>query len=819
MKNWIINYKNFDSASQKLRETILTLGNGYFATRGAHEDGLSSFHYPGTYIAGVYNRLSSSVAGKKLINEDLVNVPNWLAISFKIENDWFDITQVEIISFREILHLKKGLTKRILQFKDCKGRTFTLNTIRFVSQHNPHLAGLSYSIFSHDWEGDITIRSSICGAVSNNGVERYRELNNRHIDIVEKGAFNNDCLFMQVRTKSSDIKISEAVRTEIYLKNKKTQTPQIIIEEGDNIHQEFNLKIRKNEKIRVIKLLSLYTSKDQGIFESNYEAKLNLKRQVNFAKLLKNHISAWKYLWDTVDIQIEAEDNTQKLIRLHIFHALQTLSKHSINLDYGVPARGLHGEAYRGHVFWDEIFVLPFFIFHFPEIVRSMLMYRYQRLNSARELAKRNGYKGAMFPWQSGSNGEEETQKYHLNPQSGKWGPDKSLYQRHVNFAIVYNINAYYQATKDSHFFTEYGAEIIFEIAKLISSMVHFNPNKKRYEITNVMGPDEYHESYPGSVTEGVNNNSYTNVMAVWVLEKALELTKILNPEKLQFFYASLEISLNEIDKWKDITHKMYIPINKGILSQFEGYEELKEFDWNLYKEKYDRIERLDRILKAENQNPNEFKIAKQPDVLMLFYLLDDTELERIFNQLGYSYDVNLKSDTIDYYLKRTSHGSTLSKITFAQILTDIDSITSAKLFQEALISDLHDTQGGTTTEGIHLGVMVSTVFLLFKSFAGMNLREGKLILNPRIPKWISRLNFKFKFNQNLYQIEIFKAGFQLKLLEKNNDDLGLIYKNEVVQLNPDKPPTFYSFIHEVKQKENMDLGVLYGQIQKRNLE
>ncbi|WP_347251381.1 hypothetical protein [Legionella sp.] len=819
MNNWIISYRDFNSSSQKLRETIFTLGNGYFATRGAHEDGIAPIHYPGTYLGGVYNRLSSTICSKKLTNEDLVNLPNWLPINFKIEEEWFDITKVKILSYRAMLHLKKGLMKRSLKFMDPKGRIFIINSIRFVSQHNPHLAGLSYSIISTNWEGKITLRSSLLGNVINKGVARYKDLKNHHLEVLQKGSFNEDGLYMHVRTNSSHIEIAEAVHTEFHSKNK-IKPQKTILEEKENIHQDFCINLKKLEKVRINKTVSIYTAKDVALFETLYEAKKTIKRHKNFIKLLKNHISAWKYLWYISDMEIDTSGDTQKLIRLHLFHSLQTLSPHSTTIDYGVPARGLHGEAYRGHVFWDEIFVLPFYIFHFPDIARSMLMYRYHRLSSARELAKKNGYKGAMFPWQSGSNGEEETQQYHLNPQSSKWGPDKSQYQRHVNLAIAYNIWAYYEATQDVNFLCHYGAEILFEIAKLISSLASLDYNRERYEIRNVMGPDEYHENYPDSNKPGVNNNAYTNILAVWVLEKALKLIEILSPKKIQYYFETLEISMDEINRWKDITHKMYVPFHNKILNQFEGYEELKEFNWKLYQEKYGRIERLDRILKAENKNPSEFQIAKQPDTLMLFYLLKDAEIERILNQLSYPYNLNVKANTIAYYLARTSHGSTLSKITFASILSELDSEASQHLFHEALISDIQDTQGGTTEEGIHLGVMVGTTSMLFKTFAGITVQENKLNVNPSIPSWVKRVSFKFIFKNNLYLIEIFNDVFHLKLLEKNNEDANLFFNNEFIQIEPHKTVSFYCNKNkEIEKKLKDNLGVFYGHVQEKNME
>jgi trehalose/maltose hydrolase-like predicted phosphorylase len=220
--------------------------------------------------------------------------------------------------------------------------------------------------------------------------------------------------------------------------------------------------------------------------------------------------------------------NVPMLLRLNMFHALQAASHNSIGLDVGVPARAWTGEAYQGHIFWDEIFVFPFLNYRIPEITRSLLMYRYRRLGEARAAARSAGFRGAMFPWQSGSDGEEETQERNLNPRSQRWVPDNSYLQRHVASAIAYNVWQYFQVTHDLEFLQFIGAELILEIARFWSSMATFNGERGRYEIRGVIGPDEFHDGYPGSPSPGLSNNAYTNVMAVWVLGRAKDVLEVV---------------------------------------------------------------------------------------------------------------------------------------------------------------------------------------------------------------------------------------------------------------------------------------------------
>ena len=225
-------------------------------------------------------------------------------------------------------------------------------------------------------------------------------------------------------------------------------------------------------------------------------------RYSGFEEAFARYALAWDELWRVCDVGVPGDDRVQVLLRLYICRILHVCSHHTADLDAGVPARGLNGEAYRGHVFWDELFVYPFLNFRMPEVTRGLLMYRYRRLGEARAAAREAGIRGAMFPWQSGSEGKEETQRVHLNPLSGRWEPDLSHNQRHVNVAIFYNIWHYFQTTDDLAFLRRYGAEMMLEIARFWASIAHFNPERERYEIHGVMGPDEFHERYPDAAEE-----------------------------------------------------------------------------------------------------------------------------------------------------------------------------------------------------------------------------------------------------------------------------------------------------------------------------
>jgi len=407
-------------------------------------------------------------------------------------------------------------------------------------------------------------------------------------------------------------------------------------------------------------------------------------------------------------------------------------------------------------VFWDELYAFPFFNVRLPEVTRGLLMYRYRRIGEARAAAREAGFRGAMFPWQSGSEGSEETQRVHLNPMSGRWEPDLSHNQRHVNAAIFFNIWSYFQATHDYEFVESYGAEMMLEITRFWASIAHFNPERERYEIHGVMGPDEFHEKYPGATHGGLRNNAYTNVMVAWLCNIAGKLPSLLPASSAEGLRARLGIRDEELTLWQDMSRRMFVPFHgDAIISQFEGYDDLEELDWDAYRAKYGNIQRLDRILRAEGDDPNRYKITKQADTVMLFFLFTGEELHEIFDRLGYDYRSDTAARNVAYYDRRTSHGSTLSFVTHAGVLAALDPESSWDRFLVALRSDVDDIQGGTTKEGIHLGVMAGTLDVVQRYYAGARIRDSVLCFDPQLPSGLGDLSFPMQFRKTPIQVTL----------------------------------------------------------------
>jgi beta-phosphoglucomutase family hydrolase len=789
-ENWSLVFEGFDADREGLREALCTLGNGYFATRGAaQEASADDVHYPGTYLAGGYDRLKTHIAGETIENEDLVNFANWLPLNVRPEDgDWLDLKQANIRDYRVELDLRHGLLKRTLRIEDERGRRTRLDSRRLVHMSKRHYAGIETTITAENWSGPVQLRSALDGRVTNSGVARYRDLRGDHLEPTGEVEDDDGPIWLRVRTKQSRIEMAQAARTNVYCGGTPVDCTRERAGEPAYVAEDLRSTLEEGRPVSIEKIVALYTSRDTAISEAALEARDAAERAPRFGELARSHADAWDRLWRRGEITLRdgGMDHPTLLLRLHAFHLLQVMSPNTVEFDAGVPARGLHGEAYRGHVFWDELFIFPFFNFRFPEIARTLIDYRYRRLDAARRLARQAGFKGAMYPWQSGSNGREESQRVHLNPRSGRWIPDNTHLQRHVSAAIAYNVWQYYQATADTQFLGRSGAEMLVEIARFWASLAEWNPSRARYEIRRVMGPDEYHDAYPGADTPGINNNAYTNLMAVWCLATARECLDLLPPGRRAEIREGIALTDEELDHWADVTHRMFVPFHDTrIISQFEGYEKLRDFDWAGYREKFGNIERLDRILEAEGDTPNRYKLSKQADVLMLFYLFSAEELTALLHRLGYAFDPASIPENIEYYLQRTSHGSSLSHVVYSWVLARADRERSWRLFHEALKADVANTGHSTTQEGIHLGAMAATIDIIQRCYTGMELRQGRLWLHPCLPDELKELSFTIVYQDNELDVYIGRETIRLRAARYASEPAEVFIDGEVCTIRP----------------------------------
>jgi len=785
---WSLSYFDYSEESEGTREALCTVGNGYFGTRGAlTESDANNTNYPGTYIAGVYNRLESEVAGRTIVNEDFVNCPNWLPITFRIgDDDWLDVNDTEIVSFTRRLNFRNGVLHIRMVVKDTSSRESLLESYRLVSMAQPHLAALKSTITPLNYSERISVRSGLDGSISNAGIERYRQLNSKHLEPVTEGGQENTS-YILLETNQSGITIAEVAKFSVSVECERIVPSVTLEKKAGAVYSTFELQAKQDCPICIDKVVAIYTSNDKDIENPLVAAQVAIQKVKGFDEVLQASTAAWIDIWKDIDIQIEGDRLSQKLIRLHLYHSLVTASPHNVDIDGGIPARGLHGEAYRGHIFWDELFILPLYDMHFPDTAKSVLLYRYRRLDQARAYANNFGCEGATFPWQSGSEGKEETQILHLNPMSGEWGSDYSPLQRHVSLAIAYNIWQYYWITKDYDFLETYGAEMFLEICRFWACKAQYNQKTRRYEIDGVMGPDEYHEKYPDSKIGGLKDNSYTNIMVVWAFNRAFEILDELNERARKQLSVKIQLTAEELERWRDISKLIHISLsNDDILEQYDGYFNLEELDWRGFREKYENINRMDRILKAEGKSPDDYKVSKQADTLMAFYNLDPSEIRDILNEVGYSTKDNLLRENFYYYMQRTSHGSTLSKLVHSYLANLIsEKGLSWHLYLEALTSDYSDIQGGTTKEGIHTGVMAGTAILALKAYAGLDVSGELVRIDPNLPEDWRKCTFNIRFRGDRYYFIVMPNKVEVRVDSAREAKIDIIVRDRSVAVEP----------------------------------
>ena len=343
----------------------------------------------------------------------------------------------------------------------------------------------------------------------------------------------------------------------------------------------------------------------------------------------------------------------------------------------------------------------------------------------------------------------------------------------------------FYQVTGDLAYLIDYGAEMLAEIARFWVSRATYDPERDRYSINGVIGPDEFHAGYPDRPYDGVDNNAYTNVMAVWVILRAIDALELMPlPNRLDL-REKLELTDEELVRWDHVSRRMFVPLHDGVISQFEGYDELAELDWDAYRQRYGNIQRLDRMLEAENDDVSRYKASKQADALMLLYLLSSDELCELLNRLDYEFGPEQIPQMVDYYLARTSHGSTLSGVVHTWVLARANRNRAMEFFDQVLTSDVADIQGGTTQEGIHLAAMAGSVDLVQRCFTGLETRGGRIVLSPQWPESLGALGFPIHYRGHHLHLRVSGKGAEISVDPRDVLPVQVECHGRVEQLTP----------------------------------
>ena len=716
---WQVVETEFDPEYNHRNEAIFSLGNGYMGLRGTFEEGLPSHipSTPGAYINGIYETepivYGEFMAQQPTEYQSMINVTDWKGLKILVDSEEFSMFSGTVEGYSRTLDLKEGVLRRNLIWTSPKGRRMKISFERFISQAHQRLAFLRCSVTPLNFSGLITLRSHVNGAVTN-----YHHLREPALEVIST-THTNESGVMVSRTKNSGLTIACAV-------THRTTPATPIMGSASTSCLDFLARFEGEEgQMVTIDKFVAFTSSRETCEEhaGSFVQRLVQKSAVQgYDHNRQSHVAFLRTYWDDTDVEIEGDQALQQGMR---FNALQLLQSTGRDGQTNIAAKGLSGEYYEGHYFWDtETYIIPFFLYSQPKLVRKLLEYRYSILDAARENAKRMRDQGALYAWRT-INGHEASGNFL-----------GSTVQYHINAAVAYAIHKYMEATEDKDFLVDMGAEMLFETARCWAHRgVFLESRGGRYCINEVCGPDEY--------KAGVNNNCYTNYMAQFNLRLALKARDTLK-EDYPRVYARLveELSLDkeEFDLWKTCADRMYLPFNEelGIHPQDDSFLDKDPIDIDSIPE--------DEIPLVGNWHPLviwRYQVIKQADVVLLLFLLGD------------QFSLTEKKADFNYYEPKTTHDSSLSPAIYSIIAAELGYEEFAyNYFLQTVRLDLDD-YNRNAWQGLHTACMAGSWMGVVNGFAGMRTFRGVLSFRPFVPKQWKSYSFKIKFRQAQLKVKV----------------------------------------------------------------
>jgi len=716
---WKVYEAAFIKDFQGKYEAIFSLGNGYMGVRSALDESYTG-QKRNMFIAGTFNRFDENEV------TELPNAADVTAIDIRIGGEEFNLETGETLSYRRSLDFKTALLQREVTWKSSGGITAKMGFDRFVSLNDLHTIGQKLSITA-DEDTNLLIKTGIDGTVTNSGTQHFSEGEKR---FYEKK-------FMQYVQTTTERKIDFVLTavTGVFLNGTASGAEPFITMDRRKLAAVYSIPVKKGDKLEMIKISYIATSRDleyTGMSTKKLQEicleKLKEQYKKGYETLLGESVAKWdEVVWNNIPVTIESKNKFDRLaLRFAQYHLQIMTPAHDARMS--IAAKGLSGEGYKGHTFWDnEIFTLPYFTFTQPHIARNLCKYRYLSLGGARSKAKSNGYMGAMYPWESAGLDDGEV--------TPVWGAAdivtgerikiwSGFIQQHISADVAFGIWEYYMVTGDEEFMSDCGYEVIFDTAIFWASRLEYNESDNLYHINGVMGPDEYKEH--------IDDNAFTNYMAHWNIQKAVEYCDILRNTNMPLF-KKLDKKLNlsiQYKKFCDIIEKIYLPEPRpedNVLPQNKTYLGLKDIDLTKYKNQ----KHVGELFRDYNlKQVNGIQVSKQADVLVLFLIMENL------------FSLDVKKANWDYYEPRTLHDSSLSLSTHAVLAADMGKSDLAyELFQRCAQIDLGENMK-TSDAGIHTasigGMWQSAVY----GFGGVRMINGRLQISPVLPDKWERLHF-----------------------------------------------------------------------------
>ncbi len=759
-KNWIVSEIKFEEKYIGKTEAIFALGNGYIGLRSANEERYLN-EKRDLFISGTFNK-----ANKNEVTE-LPNVADVTEIEIFINGKHLMLNASNNKEYVKYLNLKTGELNRTFVYLDEEGNKYSLKFNRFVAQDRLHVIVNRVEVTPLSKTANIRFISGINGQVTNTGSQHFNE--------GEKRVYEYKYIQMLQETSESCITFIQNSAHNIYINGDKIEEKPELSIDRRKVTISNNYDLTQGQTLVIEKFSNIYTTRDitseNLTIEQIRDASLDEIKEISnmsYEILFNSNKEVWSSYWNDQNIVIEGNDYDQLAIRFAQYHLKVMTPSHDNRC--GIAAKGLSGEGYKGHSFWDtEIFILPFYTYSKPEIARKLLEYRYLSIGGARKKAKDNGYEGAMYPWESAwlEDGEVTPVWGAVDIVTGKstkiWS---GFIEQHITSDITFAIWQYYMVTNDEDFMEKYGYEIMFDTAIFWASRLEWDEIKQRYHINEVIGPDEYKEH--------VDNDAFTNWLAYWTIETAINYYNKLkesDSEVIRKLESKLSLQ-NAMENWTTKLPKIYLPEPRdldNVIPQNDTFLSLEDIDLTKYKNQ----EHIGSMFKDYNLDQvNKIQVVKQADVVMLLYLLE------------HKFSKEVKKANYDYYEKRTLHDSSLSLSTHSILASDIDEKDLAyKLFQEATKIDLGENMK-TSDHGIHAASLGGLWQIVVNGFGGLRMVGGNLRINPKLPENWSRLSFSFMWKGNKLDIELTKEGIKIEVKDEMLEEIEILVYDKKYVLN-----------------------------------